>query len=237
MVAKPRKRHNWRVQRICCSQCRCLRRLRAAWLSWILGVVAVEQWRVGGEQSEQQLEQVEALLEARPAVFSFVFGIPAPAVLAACRARGILTLGAATSIAEAQALESAGVDAVVATGSEAGGHRPSFLAPAAESLMARIIPEPSTAVAEFEAGNVDVLEVPEGETRNWEQTDEKKAMLMSAPALRVFYVAINTTRGPLADARVRQALNYATNKEAIIQIVTYGVGTPAQWRLDRAIGW
>lgn len=79
--------------------------------------------------------QVEALLEARPAVFSFVFGIPAPAVLAACRARGILTLGAATSIAEAQALEAAGVDAIVATGSEAGGHRPSFLAPAAESLM------------------------------------------------------------------------------------------------------
>jgi nitronate monooxygenase len=79
--------------------------------------------------------QVEALLEARPAVFSFVFGIPSTEVLAACRARGIVTLGAATSIAEAQALEAAGVDAIVATGFEAGGHRPSFLAPAEESLM------------------------------------------------------------------------------------------------------
>jgi oligopeptide transport system substrate-binding protein len=58
--------------------------------------------------------------------------------------------------------------------------------PKADSLMARIVPEPSTAVAEFESGNVDVLYVPEGETRNWEQTDEKKAMLESAPALRVF---------------------------------------------------
>ena len=57
------------------------------------------------------------------------------------------------------------------------------------------------------------LYVPEGETRNWEQTDEKKAMLESAPALRVFYIAINTTRGPLADARVRQALNYADRFE------------------------
>ncbi|HZK78288.1 MAG TPA: ABC transporter substrate-binding protein, partial [Gemmatimonadaceae bacterium] len=82
-------------------------------------------------------------------------------------------------------------------------------APKADSLMARIVGEPSTAVAEFETGNVDVLYVPEGETRNWEQTDEKKAMLESAPALRVFYIAINTTRGPLADPRVRQALNYA----------------------------
>ena len=54
-----------------------------------------------------------------------------------------------------------------------------------------------------------MLYVPEGETRNWEETDDKKAMLESAPALRVFYIAINTTRGPLSDPRVRQALNYA----------------------------
>lgn len=79
--------------------------------------------------------QVDALIEARPAVFSFVFGVPGKKVLDACRARGTVTLGAATSIAEAQALEAAGVDAIVATGFEAGGHRPSFLAPAEESLM------------------------------------------------------------------------------------------------------
>lgn len=79
-------------------------------------------------------EQVDALIEARPPVFSFVFGVPSKAVLAACRARGILTVGAATTIAEAQALEAAGVDALVATGMEAGGHRPSFLAPAEASL-------------------------------------------------------------------------------------------------------
>lgn len=99
--------------------------------------------------------------------------------------------------------------------------------PEADSLMARIIPEPSTAVAEFESGNVDVLYVPEGETRNWEQTDEKKAMLESAPALRIFYVAINTTRGPLADARVRQALNYATDARAILDGIVSGRGNLA----------
>lgn len=79
-------------------------------------------------------QQVEALLEVRPAVFSFVFGIPSPQILAACRQRGILTLGAATTLAEGLALEAAGVDAVVASGMEAGGHRVSFLESAEESL-------------------------------------------------------------------------------------------------------
>jgi nitronate monooxygenase len=72
-------------------------------------------------------EQVEALLEARPAVFSFVFGVPAPALLERCRRLGILSLGTATTVEEAQALEQAGVDLIVATGFEAGGHRVSFL--------------------------------------------------------------------------------------------------------------
>jgi len=97
-------------------------------------------------------------------------------------------------------------------------------APKADSLMARIIAEPSTAVAEFETGNVDVLYVPEGETRNWEQTDEKKALLLSAPALRMIYIAINTTRGPLADPRVRQALNYATDSKSILNGIVSGRG-------------
>jgi len=80
-------------------------------------------------------QQVEALLEARPPVFSFVFGIPSKSVVAECKHRSIITIGAATSIQEALALEAAGIDMIVATGFEAGGHRPSFLASAEESLM------------------------------------------------------------------------------------------------------
>lgn len=78
--------------------------------------------------------QIEALLESAPPVFSFVFGIPSKSVLAACRLRGIVTAGAATTLAEAEALERAGVDLIVATGAEAGGHRPSFLETAEASL-------------------------------------------------------------------------------------------------------
>lgn len=79
--------------------------------------------------------QVEALLEARPALFSFVFGIPSPDVLRACRERNIITAGTATTVDEALAIEAAGVDFVIASGFEAGGHRGSFLRPAEESLV------------------------------------------------------------------------------------------------------
>jgi nitronate monooxygenase len=80
-------------------------------------------------------EQVDAVIEAQPAVFSFVYGIPEPDVLRRCRGRGIFTLGTATTVDEAIALERAGVDGVVASGFEAGGHRISFLRPAEESLI------------------------------------------------------------------------------------------------------
>ena len=93
--------------------------------------------------------QVEAVLAARPAVFSFVYGIPAADVLRRCRELGILTLGAATTVREAMALEAAGVDLIVATGFEAGGHRVSFLAPAEESLTGSfaLIPQVVDAVS------------------------------------------------------------------------------------------
>lgn len=93
-------------------------------------------------------EQVEALLEARPAVFSFVYGIPEKAILDRCKVLGIITVGAATTVDEAVALEDAGVDAVVATGFEAGGHRVSFLRPAEDSLTGTftLIPQVKDAV-------------------------------------------------------------------------------------------
>jgi nitronate monooxygenase len=95
----------------------------------------IEQPRPPDRYHPRFAEQVDALLEARPPAFSFVFGVPAPAILAACRSRGIVTIGAATSIAEARMLDDAGVDLIVATGFEAGGHRPSFLSRAEDSLM------------------------------------------------------------------------------------------------------
>ncbi|MGH2963321.1 MAG: NAD(P)H-dependent flavin oxidoreductase [Solirubrobacterales bacterium] len=80
-----------------------------------------------------QLEaQLEVIAEARFPVFSFTFGIPA---LEAVRESEALLIGTATTTEEAAALEAAGVDAVVAQGSEAGGHRGAFLGPPGRSLV------------------------------------------------------------------------------------------------------
>jgi len=97
--------------------------------------------------SPRYAEQIDAVLAARPAVFSFVFGIPAADVLARCRELDIVTLGAATTPAEARALAAAGVDAIVATGFEAGGHRVSFLRPAEQVLTGGLALVPQVADA------------------------------------------------------------------------------------------
>ncbi len=79
-------------------------------------------------------EQIEAIYESKPAIFSFVYGIPSSSILENCKRLDIKTVGAATTVDEAIALENAGVDAIVATGFEAGGHRVSFLRSAEDSL-------------------------------------------------------------------------------------------------------
>lgn len=66
------------------------------------------------------------LVELRPAVVSFHFGIPAADQLAALRDVGIRTLATATNALEAERIERAGIDAIVAQGIEAGGHRGVF---------------------------------------------------------------------------------------------------------------
>ena len=71
--------------------------------------------------------QVQVILDIKPALFSFIFGIPSADILEKCRKLNIKTAGTATTTDEALALEAAGVDIVIATGFEAGGHRPSFL--------------------------------------------------------------------------------------------------------------
>jgi len=83
--------------------------------------------------------QVEVVLHQKPKVFSFVFGIPSPDILEQCRRLGIVTVGAATTLDEALALETAGVDMIVASGFEAGGHRPSFLASAESSTIGTFV--------------------------------------------------------------------------------------------------
>jgi nitronate monooxygenase len=68
----------------------------------------------------------DLLIEQRPAVVSFHFGLPSADRIKALRDAGITTLASATSLREAALIEQAGVDAIVAQGIEAGGHRGMF---------------------------------------------------------------------------------------------------------------
>lgn len=68
----------------------------------------------------------QMLLEEKPAVVSFHFGLPAQAWIDALKAAGIVLLASATSLHEARQIEAAGIDAIVAQGFEAGGHRGAF---------------------------------------------------------------------------------------------------------------
>jgi nitronate monooxygenase len=79
--------------------------------------------------------QMEAVLAARVPVFSFTFGIPAPDILARFKRDGTYLMGTATTVEEARRLASAGVDAIVAQGSEAGAHRGTFAAPFEHAMV------------------------------------------------------------------------------------------------------
>jgi len=96
-------------------------------------------------------DQARVLLDANVPVFSFIYGIPPQEILKECRAKHIVTIGTATTPDEAAALQEAGVDAIVASGFEAGGHRGSFLQSAEDSLTGTFSLVPQIA---------DVVDVP-----------------------------------------------------------------------------
>jgi nitronate monooxygenase len=71
--------------------------------------------------------QVEVILDERPAVFSIGLGDPGPDLVLRCRAQGIKVVAMVATVEDARAVVESGVDAVVAQGSEAGGHRSTWV--------------------------------------------------------------------------------------------------------------
>ena len=72
------------------------------------------------------MDMLQVFLEEKPAVVSFHFGLPSAEVIAALKTAGIRLLASATNLQEAAEVAVAGVDAIVAQGIEAGGHRGTF---------------------------------------------------------------------------------------------------------------
>ena len=96
-------------------------------------------------------DQARVLLDEKVPAFSFIYGIPPQEILEECRAKHMVTIGTATTPEEGAALQEAGVDAIVASGFEAGGHRGSFLRGAEDSLTGTFSLVPQI---------VDVVNVP-----------------------------------------------------------------------------
>ncbi|AWU95065.1 NAD(P)H-dependent flavin oxidoreductase [Azospirillum ramasamyi] len=109
-----------------------------------LGLAAPERPSYAGDGFDRQFA---ALLDSGAAYYSVTFGLPPADSVAAAKARGMRVLGTATTVAEAVALERAGVDAVIAQGSEAGGHRGSFIGDPAANLVGTMALVPQVADA------------------------------------------------------------------------------------------
>jgi nitronate monooxygenase len=92
-------------------------------------------------------EQFAAALESAASVFSFTFGLVPADAIAAIKKRGMFLMGTATNVEEAITLERAGVDAIVAQGSEAGGHRGTFGEPFEAGMIGTVALVPQVADA------------------------------------------------------------------------------------------
>jgi len=90
--------------------------------------------------------------------------------------------------------------------------------PDVEGISFRVIPESMTRIAEFETGNLDLLEVPRAEIVRW----KGKHPLVEREELRIVYIGLNNESSPFSDRRVRRALNMAIDIDAIIKYVLFG---------------
>lgn len=104
----------------------------AAWLDWLapifneFGTKPPTALRKIYKSLADDPDMLAMLLELAPPMVSFHFGLPSAEIIAALRSRNILLMATATSLDEARAIEAAGIDAIVAQGIEAGGHRGVF---------------------------------------------------------------------------------------------------------------
>lgn len=80
-------------------------------------------------------EQIQIIIEEKIAIFSYTFGTLHPSWISQLQKNHAILIGTATTLAEALLLEKSGIDIIVAQGSEAGGHRGTFLGQAEDALI------------------------------------------------------------------------------------------------------
>ncbi|MCR6659600.1 MAG: nitronate monooxygenase [Asticcacaulis sp.] len=162
--------------------------------------------------------------EIRPPIVSFHFGLPTPDLLARVKASGAKILSSATTVAEARWLEARGVDAVIAMGAEAGGHRASFL----QMDMSRQVG--TFALVPQIADTVSVPVIAAGGISDGRGV--AAALLLGASAVQVGTAYLLTKEATISDAH-RMALMSATDDGT--QITNIFTGRPARGISNRAM--
>jgi nitronate monooxygenase len=165
--------------------------------------------------------------ELRPRVVSFHFGLPDEALLARVRSAGAVILSSATTVEEAQWLERRGVDAVIAQGIEAGGHRGHFIADLASQ----------TATLDLLPRVVDAVRVPviaAGGIAD-ERTAEAARRLGAAAvqAGTAYLLCPEATTSPVHRAALRSGNSQRT---VVTNVITGGVARGIVNRIVRELG-
>nr|WP_201471180.1 DUF561 domain-containing protein [Microbacterium hydrocarbonoxydans] len=172
-------------------------------------------------------EQLDAIWDSAPPVLSVVFGVPRGDVIDEAHRRGIRVIGTATTVAEAIALADAGVDAVVATGFEAGGHRVSFLRPAEESLVGTFSLVPQVVDA------VDVPVIAAGGVSD--RRGVAAAFALGASGVQVGTAFLATVESAANDAHRRAIRETAADGTVLTRAMSGRLARGARNRAVRAI--
>lgn len=164
-------------------------------------------------RSRMDPDHLEILLDLKPELASFHFGLPAPDALEALKNAGTMILCSATTVAEAVALERDGADIVIAQGIEAGGHRGTFtnvdvsMQPGLFSLLPQIVHAVSIPVVA--AGGI-----VNGQTI-------AAAMMLGASAVQLGTAFLRCEEANVAEAH-RQALSEANDSATMVTDVISG---------------
>ncbi|AZR72320.1 hypothetical protein BBF96_02275 [Anoxybacter fermentans] len=99
--------------------------------------------------------------------------------------------------------------------------------PYVDRVEYRVIPEPLTAIAEFEAGNLDMAGIPDAEWERWTEDPYWKNYIVEQTELSTYYLAMNQKFKPLDDPKVRRAIAHAIDVQTIIDTLRRGTDTLA----------
>ncbi|WP_394289218.1 NAD(P)H-dependent flavin oxidoreductase [Microbacterium sp.] len=152
-------------------------------------------------------EQLDAVWDAAPAALSVVFGVPPVDVVDEAHRRGIRVIGTATSVAEAVALADGGVDAIVASGSEAAGHRVTFRARPEDSLVGTFALVPQVVDA------VDVPVIAAGGVAD--RRGVAAALALGAQGVQVGTAFLRTRQSAASDGH-REAISRARDTDTVL---------------------